>query len=231
MCNLYDIGPGTARKGRSWRRLVIEAMQKLPKAYGIRKTDPGVVVRQSGAQTGAGDFTAEIRRWGFHRPFNPAINNARIEKLESGMWQSAWSSGQRCLIPVSAFYEWSGSKGAKQTHAFQPQPAADHRPETDEEGGEDWLWMAGLWEDHPEHGPSYTMLTTASSGVVAEIHDRMPAIVRSDQLESFLELQKDTSVSDWLASDPLDDSLREFRCLNPLKSRWPGPPVEDAFLF
>lgn len=229
MCNLYDIGPGTARKGRSWRRLVIEAMQKLPKAYGIRKTDPGIVVRQSGAQTGAGDLIAEIRRWGFHRPFNPAINNARLEKLESGMWQSAWESGRRCLIPVSAFYEWSGSKGTKQTHAFQP--IANKDAETDDEGEEEWFWMAGLWEDHPEHGPSYTMLTTASSGVIADIHNRMPAILRSDQIESFLELQKGASLSDWLASHPLDDSLREFRCLNPLKSSKPGPPVEDAFLF
>ncbi len=235
MCNLYDIGPASAKQGRGWRRLVIEAMQKLPKVYGIRKTDPGLVVRRNDA---TGDLCPEIRHWGFHRPFNPAINNARIEKLDSGMWKPAWEAARRCVIPVATFYEWSGAKGHKQTHAFQSETrlgdAIDSSRASESGPGpaeREWLWMAGLWEDDPEHGPRYTMLTTAAEGMVAEIHDRMPAILRKNQVEAFLTLSGKVSVAEWLDGHPLSAPLEEFRCLNPLKSADPGPPIEDGFLF
>jgi len=35
-------------------------------------------------------------RWGFHRSFNPAINNARSDKQEGGMWREEmqeWLAG------------------------------------------------------------------------------------------------------------------------------------------
>lgn len=35
------------------------------------------------------DCQVEVMRWGFHRPFNPSINNARSDKLASGMWADA----------------------------------------------------------------------------------------------------------------------------------------------
>jgi putative SOS response-associated peptidase YedK len=41
-------------------------------------------------------------RWGFHRDFNPAINNARSDKLEGGMWKEAFHV-RRCVIPMSLF--------------------------------------------------------------------------------------------------------------------------------
>ena len=47
----------------------------------------------------------EIMRWGFHRPFNPLINNARSDKLEAGMWADT-SRERRCVIPMTLFYEW-----------------------------------------------------------------------------------------------------------------------------
>ena len=55
-----------------------------------------------------------------------------IDKLESGMWAKAFLE-RRCVIPVSAFYEWGpGVGGRKQAHEF-------HDPE------DDYLWIAGLW--------------------------------------------------------------------------------------
>ena len=46
------------------------------------KSDPGAVARTDGR--------VEVIRWGFHRSFNPSINNARSDKLEAGMWQDAF---------------------------------------------------------------------------------------------------------------------------------------------
>ena len=30
----------------------------------------------------------------------------------------------------------------------------------------DWLWAAGLWEEHPEYGRCHTMVTTAASPLI-----------------------------------------------------------------
>ncbi|MDF1741015.1 MAG: SOS response-associated peptidase family protein [Verrucomicrobiales bacterium] len=167
MCNLYDIGPARHRNRLDWEEVVLESLRKLEKPFGIRKTDPGLVIRSFDAAP-----APEVMRWGFERDYNPAVNNARSEKL-NGVWSGPWESKRRCLIPVSTFYEWSGSAGNKQTHAFQPR---DNRA---------FLWMAGLWEDR-ENGPAFTTLTRAATGIIAEIHDRMPVILREDQFEAFL---------------------------------------------
>lgn len=220
MCNLYDIGPVRGVRGKGLPRLVAEKLSEVTRAYGIRKTDPGVVVRR--APEGQ-EAEAEVMRWGFSRHFNPAVNNARRDKLDDGMWRFAWKAGQRCVIPVSTFYEWSGPKGAKQTHAFQSLSEVHS-----------WLWMAGIWEDHPEQGLSYAMITDAAQGVVAEVHDRMPVILREDAISAFLEgslISEGGRTEGLLPSDSLAVDLRRFRCLNPLKAVKPGPPVEDGWLF
>ena len=117
MCNLYDIGPKPSRLSKDWKERIAAALGKLPRIYGIRRTDPGLVAR---LDQNTGRVQPAVMRWGFHRNFSPSINNARLDKLEGGMWNKAWEE-RRCVIPVAAFYEWSGSKGAKQTHAFMAE--------------------------------------------------------------------------------------------------------------
>ena len=121
---------------------VADAAERL-KSELVRKSDPGVVMRADGR--------VEIMRWGFHRNFNPSINNARSDKLEAGMWAEAFHD-RRCVIPMSLFYEWgpgvAGRGGRKQAHEF-------HDPD------DDCLWVAGIWEESPELGPCYSMVTTA----------------------------------------------------------------------
>lgn len=194
MCNLYDVGPGP-EKAEGWIAEAIAALGRLAKTRALRRTDPGLVV--------TADLTPRVMRWGFERPFNPAINNARSDKLLSGMWSEAFRE-RRCLIPISSFYEWSGPKGHKRTHRIGPP-----RP--------GWLWAAGIWEDHPELGPCYSMVTTAANATVAPIHDRMPAILAAPP--------------DYFASEqppgPSPVPLAVTDCANPLT---PGRP-EQGELF
>ena len=107
MCNIYRISPrrGTDKDVHS---RIAAAVGKIPSLL-VRKSDPGIVV--------LADERVEIMRWGFSRSFNPTINNARSDKLESGMWAEAFRE-RRCVIPVSAFYEWGqGIGGRKQVSA------------------------------------------------------------------------------------------------------------------
>lgn len=202
MCNLYDLGPSRGKRlDTEWERIAFRGMSEFGgKPFGIRKTDPGLVLLST-AQW-------EAMRWGFSRPFNPAINNARSDKLAGGMWIQSWEARQRCVIPVSAYYEWSGGPpGKKQTYAFQPEGDPGH-----------WLWAAGIWEDSPQWGSCYSMVTTEGSAKTSVIHDRMPALLAETDLEEFLE-----------SEDPREllrpsHALIFSPCENPLKNpRHDGP--------
>jgi len=208
MCNLYDIGP-TQNKGRTrWEKVVSESVDSLRKVYNIRKTDPGVV----GRLNDEGAPEAEVMRWGFWREFNPSINNARSDHLGGRIWNKAFREKRRCVIPVASFYEWTGPKGHKQTHALQ-----------EAEGG--WLWMAGLWENSRDHGHCYTMITTEANPAVQPIHDRMPAVLPAEALDEFLTADDPTAL---LA--PTTAELEIFPCLNPLRMADPSPPIREEFL-
>jgi putative SOS response-associated peptidase YedK len=122
MCNTYLFRPKRGAKGLTQQ--VNEATAKLVSNL-VRKSDPGVVMRADGR--------VELMRWGFHRSFNPSINNAPSDKLAGGMWKEAFHD-RRCVIPMSLFYEWGPGKdrGKKQAHEFH---------NTDD----DYLWAAGMW--------------------------------------------------------------------------------------
>ena len=189
MCNVYRISPKrSADKGVRGR--IAAAVGTLASPL-VRKSDPGIVV--------LADERVEIMRWGFRRSFNPAINNARSDKLASGMWAKAFGE-RRCVIPVSAFYEWgTAAGGRKQAHEFRYP-------------GDDYLWIAGLWEPgEGDPGFCYSMVTTAASAVMAPIHDRMPAVLRAEEVPAFLELQHP-----WVFR-PYDGALAVTPCESPLK--------------
>jgi putative SOS response-associated peptidase YedK len=135
----------------------------------IRPTLPGPVFAKAAAGE---DLVAEIMRWGFHRPFANAVNNTRSDKLESPMWREAFAE-RRCVIPISAWYEYSGPQGRKQAHQF-----------TSASGG--LLWAAGIWEENATLGRCYSMIMTDANAFVSKIHNRMPALLGEEELEAYL---------------------------------------------
>ena len=98
-------------------------------------------------------------KWGI--PFRKkAIINARSESLSL-----LFSDCRRCLIPASGFYEWSKNK---ERHFY-----------TNEKG---ILYMAGLFKNEE----SFVILTREAIRPIAEIHDRMPVLVQSDECKAWL---------------------------------------------
>ncbi len=79
------------------------------------------------------------------QPLKPKrVNNARADKLGGFMWRNSFQQ-RRCLIPVSAFAEAEGEKGAK-TRTWFTLP------------DQDVFAVAGLWRDTLEWGPASTMV-------------------------------------------------------------------------
>ena len=120
--------------------------------------------------------------WGFPlvlkgkngQPLKPRpVNNARADKLDGFMWRYSFAE-RRCLIPVSAFAEAEGEKGAK-TRTWFTLP------------DQEVFAVAGLWRDTPEWGPAYTMVMTEACQHVAGVHDRMPVILKREDWADWLD--------------------------------------------
>jgi putative SOS response-associated peptidase YedK len=125
-----------------------------------------------------GDLVAAPAAWGWVRPWTNALINCRSETAaEKPTFKKALQT-QRCLIPASAWIEWTAIPGQK-----KKQPWRLHRPEP-------LFCIAGLWE--PDSRPDrtadfrFTMMMKAATPELADIHERMPLVLRPLQWAHWL---------------------------------------------
>ncbi len=75
----------------------------------------------------------------------------------------------RCIIPISGFYEWSHLDGSKTPHYIY---LADRSP----------MSLAGVWEHWKtldgQELETFSILTTTSNPLISPLHDRMPVILQ-----------------------------------------------------
>ena len=103
--------------------------------------------------------------------------NARSETVhEKPAFRSAFRR-RRCVIPVNGWFEWRREGGEKQPYWIRPADA-------------EVFSLAGLWERWnrgEEPVETFTILTTAVSPALADIHHRQPVIVDGDEVEEWLD--------------------------------------------
>ena len=130
-----------------------------------------------------------------------ATFNARAETVaEKPFFREAFKRN-RCLIPVSGYYEWQDMPDGKQPWYFT---ARDGAPA---------LTIAGLWDEwhdkaNGEALKSCTMIITKPNDFVAEVHDRMPVLLTEKDFEP------------WLSGEVGLELLRPAS--NDLLQRWPA---------
>lgn len=155
------------------------ALEPVSARYNIAPTDPIVVVRRRSE----GDRELTLLRWGLlpswvRDPADfPTLINARAESLHrKPAFQDALRE-RRCLVPADGFFEWRRENG-KQPYFVRAR-----------EGGP--LAFAGLWERWvaPDGQPveSCTVVTTEANELVRPLHDRMPAILRPEGRERWMD--------------------------------------------
>jgi len=157
--------------------------------------------------------------WGFRRSFarkdgkgktaaKPVVN-AQSEKMDSYMWKDAYLH-RRCVVPVTAFYEWTYPGGQMMAHRFH-------------QGGEAFL-IAGLWEEVPAFGFCHTMLTTLPNREVgATGHDRCLVVLCAGEVETWLNCE---TLSDFRRPDGI---LQVESCVpNPRERRKPPADVKPT---
>lgn len=190
MCTAYELGKRGGSFPNRANHEAIHTLLGMDTERLIRPTLPAPVMTADGCIC--------IMRWGFSRPFSHAIVNAREDKLDSVVWKSALEN-HRCLIPATAYYEWSGPTGHKRTHRFS-------RPD----GG--WLWIAGIWEENPDLGRCFSMITTTANSVAAPVHNRMPAVLDDEVIDAFLD-------GALCVFHPLPELLQVADAANPLRKK------------
>ncbi|MCB6607493.1 SOS response-associated peptidase family protein [[Clostridium] symbiosum] len=113
--------------------------------------------------------------WGFHpavsegRGSGQTVYNARVETApEKAMFRDCMAR-RRVAVPAGGFYEWNRA-GEKAVF----EPAAGRK-----------LYFAGCYRFEGDE-PHFVILTTEPNESVRKIHDRMPLILKQEQLESWL---------------------------------------------
>lgn len=166
---------------------------KEPRHY-IYPTETAVVLlrRQEVGQIEPVEMTwGLVPAWAQDTQIGRKCVNARSETVwEKPAFREAVRK-RRCVVPATAFYEWSGARGRKERWRFQPCC-------------ESTLLLAGIWEtwtDPARHGSgglrTFSILTQASSPPVDGLHDRQPVMLHPADLAL------------WLNSEANQDDLRE----------------------
>jgi putative SOS response-associated peptidase YedK len=135
----------------------------------------------------------ERMRWGlipqwWNKPLKElrlATFNARAETVDTKPFFRGAFKRNRCLIPVSGYYEWHYDEPDNKKRKPQPYyfSARDGSP---------ILTTAGLWDEWKDRQSgetvrSCTMIITGPNKFVAEVHDRMPVLLRPDQFDAWLD--------------------------------------------
>lgn len=178
MCNLYRLRAAKAEIAHVFGADIPEGLNVAEEVY---PGYTGLVI--------AGD-QARAMTWGFPRvligkkgqKLKPRpVTNARDDNLASPFWRTSFAK-RRCLIPVSQWAEPQGEEG-HMTRTWYAVP-----------GGEPFA-VAGMWRPTDEWGKCYTMVMVPSCAQMAEVHDRMPVVLRREDW------------SKWVAGTPEEASL------------------------
>lgn len=140
----------------------------LPPRDHVRIRDLGAVIR-------AADDGVELTQMWFgfppNRPGAGPVFNFRSEGRRFG-------HSNRCLIPASAFYEFTGAKSPKTRHRFTSTT-------------DPFLCIAGLWRLATGNQPAdFTMLTTEPGPDVAPYHGRQIVVLPREDWPAWLYLTK-----------------------------------------
>lgn len=133
-----------------------------------------------------------VMRWGFPKPEGGVYINARAETVAVKPTFRSSFAARRCLVPAQGFYEWQRISGKKTKDRYKISARDDEK-----------IMMAGIFN---EQG-CFVIITQPPNEVVAPLHDRMPVVFPTEELQRL-----------WLHEDGLAESLLEIRPDTPMRA-------------
>ena len=179
MCGRYDLSDNPAAIKAKFKVAVVPDFSANPD---LRPTDTAPVIRHAHRSE---EREVALLRWGLvpiwakELKFGVRCINARAETLGSTAAFRLAYRKRRCLVPVNAFFEWTGEPGHKTKWRIGLKD-------------EPLFALAGLWEwwkdPAADHGiETYTIVTTRANNLIAPIHDRMPVVIVERDYDRWLD--------------------------------------------
>jgi putative SOS response-associated peptidase YedK len=159
MCNDYEQQIAYRDYLEAIRKLELssastESAADLPVADDIKIGDFGPVVRAAGNGV---ELVQMKFGWPPPRPKAGPVFNFKSDGRH-------FDKSKRCLIVLSGFFEFTGTKYPKAKHRFTLR-------------GSPIMAIAGLWSEAGDGGLSFTMLTTEPGPDIAPYHDRQVCVL------------------------------------------------------
>lgn len=169
MCNAYEqqVTHAQYRKAIEALELVAPPAEPLETAGEIRIGDMGPVLRAAG-----NGIELVLMRFGWPpaRPKAGPVFNFKSYKRDFG-------DSRRCVIVLSGFFEFTGTKYPKTKHRFSLK-------------GSPVMGIAGLWSEDKDGALSFTMLTTTPGPDIEPYHDRQVCVLAPEDWAHWLFLSK-----------------------------------------
>ena len=148
-----------------------------------------------------------IPHWARDKHIKASTFNARAETLTQKPFFRDPIKSRRCIIPASGFYEWQKQGDKKQPYYIA---RADQQP----------LALAGLWDLWEDQASgdtieSCTIITTAATHQMVQIHERMPVVLERDSYDTWLDPEfNETDVLQQLLIAPKEEVLEMYPVSN-----------------
>lgn len=135
-----------------------------------------------------------------NKPVSQKLINARAETITEKISFKSSFKKRRCLVPADGFFEWK--KVGKKIRVPYRFTLYD----------ESIFSFAGLWEEYEnEKGiiqHTFLILTTNPNGLVADVHDRMPVIIKKEDEKKWLDkYSSESELLDLLKIYPEDEMM------------------------
>ena len=170
MCNAYEQQVTHAQYRKAIDALELAASsndEALETSGEVRIGDMGPVLRAAG-----NGVELVLMRFGWPppRPKAGPVFNFRSDKR-------SFVDSRRCIIVLSGFFEFTGTKYPKAKHRFSLK-------------GSPIMGIAGLWSEDDAGELSFTMLTTAPGPDIEPFHDRQVCVLAPEDWAHWLFLSK-----------------------------------------
>jgi putative SOS response-associated peptidase YedK len=167
MCGRFESKPNADGLIKQLEQLNIDLI--VEKDDGLKTVNIAPTNKISGITKKEDKYLLSSFDWGIKfSKASPLIFNSRIETIiEKKFWQNTFNRN-RCLIPMSAFYEWKNEGGKKVPYRIFLKT-------------EDLFFVPALYYNN-----SVSLITTTPNEFIKSIHHRMPVIFTYKNAISFL---------------------------------------------
>jgi putative SOS response-associated peptidase YedK len=172
MCGRFESKPNSEGLVKQLKQLNIELI--VEKDDDVKDVNIAPTEKITGIMKKDKKYILSSFNWGIKfSQSSPLVFNSRMETIiEKKFWRDTFNRN-RCLVPMSAFYEWKQEGGKKVAYRIFLKT-------------EDLFFIPALYYINNENIYSASLITTTPNEFIKPIHHRMPVIFTYRNAVSYL---------------------------------------------